>query len=189
MAADGLADPLILGMDETDTLFGTSSLESAVHTRRTEPVHEEPTHVLFSTDDDFDLLGGDDLVKQPESDAFSVFSTADAQAVPDGIAPKGSSSLRDDGSLLSKDDDAWSFMDHVPMRPMGSSKLIEADDDDEFPDESVDAWTMSQRRSKMRPGHGASSSAASSSTQRGGSGGRGLSSSSTSARLPSTSSL
>ena len=147
MAADGLADPLILGMDETDTLFGTSSLESAVHTRRTEPVHEEPTHVLFSTDDDFDLLGGDDLVKQPESDAFSVFSTADAQAVPDGIAPKGSSSLRDDGSLLSKDDDAWSFMDHVPMRPMGSSKLIEADDDDEFPDESVDAWTMSQRLS------------------------------------------
>lgn len=176
-------------MDETDTLFGTSSLESAVHTRRTGRAREEPTHVLFSTDDDFDLLGGDDLVKQPESDAFSVFSTADAQAAADGIATKGSSSLRDDGSLLSKDDDAWSFMDHVPMRPMGSSKLIEADDDDEFPDESFDAWTMSQRRSKMRSGDDASSSAASSSTQRGGSGGRGLSSSSTSARLPGTPSL
>ena len=72
----------------------------------------EPTHVLAALDDDVDLLEGDDM--KPPAD--------------DGASALGVSKVAPADEVL-WDEEHW--IDDIPMRPVGSSKRIEADDDDD----------------------------------------------------------
>ena len=72
----------------------------------------EPTHVLAALDDDVDLLDGDDM-KPPADDGASVLGVAKAAPADDVLW----------------DEEHW--IDDIPMRPVGSSKRIEADDEDD----------------------------------------------------------
>ena len=72
----------------------------------------EPTHVLAALDDDVDLLEGDDM-KPPADDGASVLGVSKAAPADDVLW----------------DEEHW--IDDIPMRPVGSSKRIEADDEDD----------------------------------------------------------
>lgn len=96
-------------MDETDTLFGAPGAPGERGAPGAPGARRGPrdSPVLFSMDDD----------------AQSLFSID---------TKPGESSKAHRDSLL--EDDNWNLIDEIPMRPVGSSKRIEADDDDEVAD-------------------------------------------------------
>lgn len=104
-------------MDELGALFPPARGARSRGAYASAPARRASDHVLFSMDDDEN--DDDVLVMQAKADdGASMFSFADdVEARP-----------RSRASSMGKGD-AWDYTDAVRLRPMGSSKVIEADDD------------------------------------------------------------
>lgn len=104
-------------MDDIEALFGRPrSAPSAAGAR--EP--EMPTHVLIGADDE-------DLLHDKEGDSFSLFSIDE----PGPSLSRSASTAKAHETLF--DADGWDYADEVPLRPVGSSKTIIADDEPDPP--------------------------------------------------------
>lgn len=110
-------------MDDIESLF---SSRPAARTGYARPAYddedEEPSHVLFGHDD-IDLLGDEPPVQPTRT-------TTEAPPAP-RRAPSSASVRKTDSLYGDERAEAWEYAygDDMQLRPMGSSKTIEADDD------------------------------------------------------------
>lgn len=128
-------------MDDIESLFSSRPAARAGYAPPAQVDDEEPSHVLFGNDD-VDLLG-DDVPVQPTR------TTTERGDAPSLRRAESSASARKTDSLYGDDRaDAWEFAygDDMQLRPMGSSKTIEADDDAD-----ADMFVSSARPGPSRP--------------------------------------
>lgn len=135
-------------MDDIESLFSSRPSARAGYGRPGAPDDEEPSHVLFGQDD-IDLLG-DDVPVQPTRTTASRGWDDDLTRSSSRAGPSKTESLFGD-----ERSEAWEggYDDEIRLRPMGSSKMIEADDepDAEFYAPSTSAPRRRPARAKPPP--------------------------------------
>jgi len=107
-------------MDDIEALFGRARPAAGVPSAQGVREHEVPTHVLIGTDDD-------DLLDTKDGDGLSLFSVDE----PGPSLSRSASTAKAQNTIF--DADGWDYADEVPLRPMGSSKTIIADDEPDPP--------------------------------------------------------
>lgn len=132
-------------MDDIEALFGRAGARITGGSARP----SSKTHVLLNEDDDVELLEAEP--RKQGGDVQSIFSMNEDDVVttdiPAGPSLSRSHTINSKAESLFDADDDWVYTGHVHLRPMGSSKVIPADDE---PDAAWEPSTSSASSSRER---------------------------------------